>query len=151
MVSYVLLIVIAAALSVVVYSYLRSQIPRGSVECPSDTSLIAESVSCDISTLRIQLTNRGLFNVSGVFLRFGVAGTTVKLQIPGNIGDELFKPPHYPLSPGESTARINYIINNFLVENVSDYELEIQPAIIRERRVIICEKALITQPITCSS
>ncbi|MDD5700364.1 MAG: hypothetical protein PHH00_04250, partial [Candidatus Nanoarchaeia archaeon] len=72
-VSYVLLIIIAVAISVLVYNFLIKFIPRGSTpQCPDGISLIPEDITCSASTISFNLVNRGLWNVSGAFIKGGM-------------------------------------------------------------------------------
>jgi hypothetical protein len=149
MISYALLIVITIALGALVYAYLKFYLPSDKTECPEDMSLRALNIVCisdgQHATLSMDLYNAGLFNVSGVYLRFGASERTVRLQIPENKGQELFD---YPLAPGSAYTK-TYVLNSLLEPSVSNYILEIQPAIFAEKSTIPCTNAIITQPVTC--
>ncbi len=149
MVSYVLLVVIAIALGALVYSYLKHYLPSDKAECSDDISITATEVSCDrrsdTASLSVKLYNSGLFNISGVYLRFADAGKSVRLQIPANKGHELF---FQPLSPG-GLSRQTLPVTDLIDSSSEDYILEIQPAIFSDRTLIPCQNAVITQPVTC--
>src|SRR3989344_1131649 len=83
MVSYVLLIVIAIGVSVLVYNYLKLYTPGEKKECPADVYLTVDDVTCSLSqnTINLTITNRGVFNISAVFIRVGPQNKSVKLQI----------------------------------------------------------------------
>src|SRR3989344_5551288 len=83
MVSYVLLVVIAVSLSVAVFAFLKLYLPSDREKCPDDVNVIIEGASCSRSsgTLILNITNRGLFNVSMLFVRLGSESRTVRLQV----------------------------------------------------------------------
>ena len=154
MISYVLLVVITITLSAMVYSFLKFYLPSIRAECSEDIYLVVDSYSCNLQgqALTINLTNRGLFNVSGVFLRFAAEGRIVRQQI--NEGEEMeLKGPgdNSPLAPDQSTTQKTYSLTNRLEEEVENYVLEIQPAIFAEGNLVPCENAITTQPVVCAN
>lgn len=152
MVSYVLLIVIAVAISGLVYSYLKLYVPTEGVECNEEIYLTIDSVDCNNETqmLSVQLSNGGLFNVDRAFIRFAEANRTVRTQL--NINDTLLynladsKPV---LAPGDRTPAMRFSINSSLRSGVQEYVLEVQPAITKERRIVPCKNKIVTRPVTC--
>src|SRR3989344_2794334 len=95
MISYVLLVVIAIALSVMVYAYLAVQVPKDRAECPPDTKLVVEQWSCSVKIFPganntiltdVILYNKGLRNVQAAYLRLGNDLTT-KSRINLNTND----------------------------------------------------------------
>jgi len=70
-VGYVLLIVIALSLAVLVYSWIKSYIPKETVQCPDETTMIIKEYKCDNSNKIINITmqNKGLFNVEGIVIK----------------------------------------------------------------------------------
>jgi hypothetical protein len=149
MVSYTLLIVIAVAISVLVYGYLKTWLPGERPECPSGFNLIIEDSTCDKLTeeLDIRVSNKGLFNISAAFIRMGVAGRTVRFQV--NNKTEFF--PGGPISPNSNARQIKFPISHILSRDssITDWVIEIQPAIFEKNTLYPCEKAIINQPITC--
>lgn len=79
--SYVLLIVIGISISVLVYNYIRGQIPQGNdgTECDEATSLVVLDYTCDPITKIINLTleNHGRFSISGFTAKLGNSTTTL--------------------------------------------------------------------------
>jgi len=154
MVSYVLLIVIAIALSAGVFSFLKLRTPSDRAECPPDISLTIEEAQCNragnIVTMR--LYNRGLFNVSGAFIRFGEADKSVRTQI--NKDREYLRPENSPnslgLPPGVSTPLLSYHVGNLaeLPEN-EELVIEVQPAIFKNRVFVPCANKIAVQPVDC--
>ncbi len=149
MISYVLLIIIAISLSAGVYSYLRIYVPSYRPVCPSDIYLGLEQITCNLSEnpseISIVLSNKGLFNVSGAFIRAGPSGRRIKTQI--NENKEIFSSP---LSPGSSSPALIFTGPSGLAIGASN-ELEIQPALIINGQLVPCRNAIVTYPLTCSS
>lgn len=151
MVSYVLLVVIAISLSVFVYAYLKLYLPENRRECEVDTRIVITEVTClsNYDDLSFKIENRGLFNVSGAFMKFDLRTKTVKTQL--NKDDEFLRPP---LAPGQARV-MNF--NNFsrvygfpLTEN-TDFELEVEPAVLQDGFLVSCKDAIVTYPVTCIS
>jgi flagellin-like protein len=69
-VGYVLLIVFAISMSALVYTFLKSSIPKPEVQCPDAVSIeISDynfSDDSDGKHLNLYITNRGLFGINGV-------------------------------------------------------------------------------------
>jgi hypothetical protein len=145
MVSYAILIVIAIALSILVYPRLKLLLPSERVECSDGIALGIEEVVCDLTENKLTLTlsNRGLFNVTAAFVRLDLSGNEVKKQI--NTGEEYF-----PLSFTAGTPPTTYIYDLSTLNPVAgEHIVEVQPAIQSERTLVPC-KTIATQPVTCS-
>ncbi len=149
MVSYVLLIVIAISISVFVYAYLKLYLPENRRECEADTKIVITDVTClkNFNTLSFKMENRGLFTVSGVYVKFDVPNKKVKTQL--NKDNEFLHPP---LVPGNATGfnygNISQTINSSLVTNIN-YELEIEPAVLQDGFLVLCKDGIVTYPVTC--
>ena len=72
MIGYVLLVVIAIVMSMVVYQWVRTYVPRDAIECPAGTSIFLEEVKYDCSAspkiLETTVKNNGLFDLAGYFI-----------------------------------------------------------------------------------
>ncbi|MDO8459928.1 MAG: hypothetical protein Q7S74_02360 [Nanoarchaeota archaeon] len=148
-VSYVLLIVIGIALGTLVYSFLSGWIPPFSKPvCSSEINLVLEDSICNLTTgkLLVQISNKGLFNVSTLYVRFGKEGNEIREQVNEN-NPFLFK----SLPPGESISA-SYNISSILTKSPAStsYIIEIQPAILVKQKIVLCEESVITQPVTCT-
>jgi len=144
MVSYALLVVIAIGLSVAVYAYLKGFAPADLPECPSETSLAIVSAECTLLTneLNITLSNRGFFNISAAYIRFGAVNKNVRTQL--NLNNETFPQPFSPNSPMLS---MTYDVST-IVTSPGEYVLEVQPGAIEGRRLFPCDQ-VITQQVIC--
>ncbi len=154
MVGYALLVVIAIGLAAIVYPFLKARLPVERVECPADLSLSIDDVSCNRAdhSLTIKLLNRGLFNVTGAYIRFAESDRTVRPQV--NPGKEIYltglNPT--PLGPGQYTPYLTYPIGNLtsLPPN-GTFIVEVQAAIFKKGVLVPCANKIITQTINCVS
>src|SRR3989344_210535 len=62
-VSYVLLIVVAISLSIIVYAWIKIQLPKEIIECPEGVSVIIKDYQCNEQNNIINITfqNKGFF------------------------------------------------------------------------------------------
>lgn len=65
MIGYVLLVTFAIIISVIVYGWLESYVPKDEVECEEGVSLSVYNYSCDGDTLELTLKNDGVFSLAG--------------------------------------------------------------------------------------
>ena len=148
--SYVLLVVIAVTVSTLVFTYLKLYIPKGEVpECPTDISVIVQDYSCINGDIKIDLVNKGLFNVDSIYIRIGKEGRQTR-QLVDN---------HYITNGLMPQANITLTYNVIDIVNTGTYILEVEPAIFTGKRksgypgnkeLALCEKAVIDQNIECS-
>ena len=78
MIGYVLLVVIAIGLSVAVFAYLKLYLPKDEPKCYDDVILSIDDLICvggEGGNISVTLTNRGLFNINGAFIRVGEVGS----------------------------------------------------------------------------
>ncbi|HKL24153.1 MAG TPA: hypothetical protein VJ912_02345 [Candidatus Nanoarchaeia archaeon] len=69
-IGYVLLVSFAIILSIVVYTWMKSYVPKEDLRCEEGVSLIIDDYSCqDSDKLNITLRNNGLFNLDGFLIR----------------------------------------------------------------------------------
>ncbi len=128
MVSYVLLVVIAISLSVAVFAFLKLYVPSDREKCPDDVNVIIEGAICLQGKLNLTISNRGLFNVSMLFVRMGEESRTVRAQV----NNKTLLP--VPLAPGQTVKYIFDIPEQILKPGISDYIVEVQPAILSEKK-----------------
>ncbi len=154
MVGYALLIVIAIGLAAIVYPFLKARLPEERVECPADLSISIEEASCNRAdwSVTVRMLNRGLFNITGAYIRFAEADRSVRPQI--NVGRELYLTginPR-PLGPGQGTPNLTYSIGDLspLPED-GNFVVEVQPAIFRKGVLVPCSNKIVTQTIPCIS
>ena len=151
MVSYTLLIVIAMSVGILVYSYLKLYLPSEKVECPPDAVMVVNEANCSISqqqvSLNITLSNRGLFNVTGAFIRIGAENRQIRSQI--NRDQTIFP---IPIAP-DNILQLYYnvpVIDVPTVNQNGNNLLEIQPAILSKGVAVPCQTGIVTFPVVCS-
>jgi len=70
MIGYILLISIAVVMSVIIFTWLKTYIPKAALECPDTTSLFIKNYTCvEGGELNLTIRNNGNFNVAGYFIR----------------------------------------------------------------------------------
>jgi len=69
MIGYVLLIVFALIMGTIVYNVVKTYIPKNVMECPDSVSIFINDVYLEDSKLNLTITNNGLFNIAGYFIR----------------------------------------------------------------------------------
>ncbi len=70
-VAYVLLVGIAVALSIAVYYFINSYLPKQASECPEGLSIVIYEYKCETSRNELNLTlqNKGLFDIDGFIIK----------------------------------------------------------------------------------
>jgi len=70
-VSYVLLIGISIGLSIIVYTWMKTYIPKESLECSDGVSLSISKITYEAANKRLNITfrNNGRFSVDGFYIR----------------------------------------------------------------------------------
>jgi hypothetical protein len=70
-IGYVLLISLGVIMSVIVFTYLKSYVPKDLTSCPEGSSLFLDDYSCSSGQLNISMKNNGKFNLGGFFILGG--------------------------------------------------------------------------------
>jgi hypothetical protein len=70
-IGYVLLIAVSIAMSVLVYQFLKTYVPKEALACPDDTSIFIKNFTynCLTGTLSLTLQNNGKFGIAGYFVK----------------------------------------------------------------------------------
>lgn len=149
MLSYVLLIVIAVGISVLVYSFLYSNIPKDNIpKCPNEVSLIFLEGKCNLSSNILNLTvqNKGLFNADGISISLHPTEREVQSILSGSQA-YLFESA---LKPGEKALLGPFSIKSGYTQG--EYGLDIQ-AMTRDEKGngVPCGESIIKRNITCSA
>tara|TARA_Y100000310_G_C20636460_1_gene791427 strand:- start:1330 stop:1905 length:576 start_codon:yes stop_codon:yes gene_type:complete len=164
--SYAILIIIAIAISILVFNFLRGYTPIEKDGCTDDRTLILQDYSCKYSIsggidstdvlLDLTLLNKGLFAVDAAYIRFGEAEKIKFLinedRVRADIGVG-------GLNPGESieaTKLFNFGEKGINTIDITDssiqIELEVQSGINtgpRGNEISLCENSISNQVITC--
>lgn len=137
MIGYVLLIIIAVAVSVLVYGFLKAYVPKEKPQCEKELALIIEEVKINCESdvpqsIDVTVNNRGLFKVDAVFIRLEKEGRRVKKFINDPLVDNDYAEDFYLQdngNPGETFTATD--LDLLLVSDPftpGTYELEVQPA-----------------------
>ncbi|MCA9487508.1 MAG: hypothetical protein KC516_00950 [Nanoarchaeota archaeon] len=101
MLGYVLLVSFGIIMSVIVYSYLKTYVPREVTSCPDAVSLFIKSAQCtDDGELNLTIRNNGKFNVAGYYAFASeedpnaVATTSIASQVMEEVGGPIFVPSY---------------------------------------------------------
>lgn len=163
-IGYVLLISVVIVMSVIVYQWVRTYIPRENLECPDGASLMIENYEYDCAipgseNLSLDLRNNGLFDVDGYFIHVtneeGRELATIDISSYtslGELGSMVRFPNNDPLSPGDGQRHIF----DFSETGVGQiYKVQIVPArqekIEGRFRLASCNSAKIEEDILCTS
>lgn len=69
MIGYVLLVTAAIVMSFIVYSWMKTYIPKEELKCPDDVSLTIGEVQCNDEKMLVTIKNNGLFNIDGYTIK----------------------------------------------------------------------------------
>ena len=159
MVGYVLLISIAVALSTAVFFYLKLYLPSEKQECYQDIKLVIDDVGCKInipgpgssanSQVYVNITNKGLFNVQGVYIKVGEPDRIFKETV--NKPEDLLSSDcnginEIVLKPG-ATFCGDYRYNS---GNTGIKEITVQPLIWIDNRPVLCPDAVVSRNVVCA-
>jgi hypothetical protein len=151
MVSYVLLITIAVALSTMVFVWLRSYATiEPPINCDEGTSLILQNYNCSSEEIILEVKNNGRFNVDGFILVVGEnenrAPTTYLTPSSESLertsGHYTFREVLKPGNTGSGRFERGQIEFNTI------RVVQIQPFVIKDGERIICSDAVIRQEIS---
>ncbi len=165
MISYVLLISIVIGISAGVYIFMKSFVPQDKTECPEETSIAIEELSCDEgaveNNINVKVTNNGKFSIGGYFIRVGdqpeqqIATIDIS-EYGGGSGGVVFISEgdigsSNALSPGRSSSR-TFSVPTSVASNI--YLLEIIPIRYDEEdnklRSTVCGEAKISEKVECT-
>ena len=163
-IGYVLLIAISIVMSVIVYQWLKTYVPREATKCSDGTSVFIDKIyyDCTNSMLNITLKNNGKFSVNGYFIHVSnrsdqeiptidisknitkggvVSGNAISFS--DSVENALF-----PEEPG------NVKISSFKVAGYGRlYKVEIIPTRLQEvnnkKRLVSCGEAKVNEELSC--
>ncbi len=70
MIGYVLLVTLAIVMGIIAYNWMKTYLPRSTLECPDGVSILVKDANFNSSTSRLNLTlkNNGRFDINGYFI-----------------------------------------------------------------------------------
>ncbi len=165
-IGYILLVAISIVMSILVYQWLKTYVPKETPTCSEGTSIFVKGVSYDCmnSVLNITIKNNGKFSVNGYFIHASTsedknALATIDLSnritSGGNVSSNsiIFSfLTENSLTPDESN---NIQESTFDVSELGILtKIEIIPTRIQEvdekKRVVSCTDAKVEEILTCS-
>jgi hypothetical protein len=159
-IGYILLIAFGVIMSIIVYNYLKTYVPKDSLSCPNEVSIFIKEIECNSSTgnLSLRLKNNGNFNLEGYFI-YGTTNISQELAVqdlsiflnnntgPIRLGNSVaFSSSKNSLPPNEE------IFNNFSL-GYQIYSIEVIPTRFQgqgiKEKLISCSDARVKQELTC--
>ena len=157
-IGYVLLITFGIIMSVIVYNYLKTYVPKEALKCPDSVSVVLQNYDCDSNQLNITLKNNGKFNLAGFFVHGSTNSSqeiaTIDLSKNLSIGGEIYGSAVI-LKIGNENLMKPSDENGYTFEVDSNIELiELTPARFQEEnnkvRFVSCGNAKISERIICN-
>lgn len=149
-VGYVMLVVIGMSLAMLVYGWLKGQLPGKEKECPSGISLIVSNHTCTSKGIKITVRNEGRFNLEGYIVRgINETGFKKELTIRGEGktsrffyegGNLLSLKPEEKFTSGD--------LKDSELENIDKVEI-IPLKLIEDMGRVQCSRARITHEVNC--
>lgn len=161
-IGYVLLITFGLVLSIIVFNYLKTYVPKDTGSCPDGVSIFLESYSCSNGSLNITLKNNGRFNYRAysihasndpnqtvAFLDLSKNFTGSSAGYPSNQRGLVFFNIHDFKFMSPQTQ-----VKHFFNYSTPLYSIEITPVIFQKigstGRFVRCSNAISTQKINCT-
>lgn len=163
-IGYVLLIAVSVVMSVIVYQWLKTYVPKDIVQCDEGTSFFIREFSYDCTNgiLNLTIKNNGRFSIDGYFIhvsnKTGEELATIDLSSKiisgGNISLNSIRFSEWTensLNPTENNVRISSF-------DVSGYgtlvKVELIPTRIQtvdnKNKVVSCSDAKVEEPLSCN-
>lgn len=147
MIGYILLITFAVVISVFVYQWLKTYVPKDSLKCPGDVSIYISDSEIDTKTneLKLTLVNNGKFGIAGFFIYYSASEDEeiATNDLSGNLSKEntaiklnnaiMFKPEvgeKNPFLPGDDSQILKFNVNGI----AKIYSIEIIPIRMQEQK-----------------
>jgi hypothetical protein len=159
MIGYVLLITGAIVVGGIVYTWMKSYVPREAIECPDGVSLFIREAICEIEgsdyNLNLSISNNGRFGVDGYYIKstndteleIATVDISPNLISGGNAESGIVLFSGGTLNPGENKlARYDIGFEPVIVEITPIRYEEIEG----KNRLVSCGNAKIKEKITCS-
>lgn len=160
-IGYILLISISIIMSVVVYQWIKTYVPKDSPKCAEGTSLFVKEIlyDCANSKLNISVRNNGKFSINGYFIHVSNKAneTLATIDISGNItfgGNVSGNSVIFSQLTENSLEPAGIKTSSFNVADLGRlYRLEIIPIRIQEidgrKRVVSCGDSKVEETLNC--
>ena len=157
-IGYVLLITFGIIMSVIVYNYLKTYVPKEALNCPDGVSIVLQNYDCNSNEINLTIKNNGKFNLAGFFIHGSndadVEIATIDLSKNLSSSGEIYGGAilvdlgsENLMKPGAETGYTFDIDSNL-------ESIELVPARFQEEnnkiRFVSCGNAKITEKVICS-
>jgi len=160
MIAYLLLVSMGIVLSIFVYNYLKTYVPKEPPQCPDGVSIFIQNTSCDGSLLNITLKNNGRFYIAGYYVYIGNDPSKKIADI--SLADKIVKGGHayggaiVYAGPSENPFSVDSKkFNSFDISSINPSPLfiEIIPTRVdyvdNKKMFLICSHAKIKETLNC--
>ena len=167
MIGYVLLIAIAIIMSMIVFQFIRTYVPKDAFQCPDGVSVFiqeAKYVCGDTNTLEVTTKNNGRFNIAGYFIHattsldqeLATEDLSGKIPLLGGGGEQygnsiVFTPNSNSNPPNEIKTVTFDLTLDPAVDDI--YKIEIIPVRFQEEegktRFVSCGDAKVSEVLSC--
>ncbi len=157
-IGYVLLISFVLVISVVVYQWMKTYVPRDDIDCPDGVSLFVEDYSCSTTQLNITLKNNGKFNIGGFFIYLTDSPdqklATIDISQNITLGGDKMAPSGVKIYGADNSMRPNVAEQFQFNLSGTFYSMEILPIrwdeINKRKRLVVCQNAKIREDLNCN-
>jgi len=156
MIGYVLLITGAIIVGAIVYTWMKSYVPRETPECPEGVSLFIEDLVCEQEdtnwNLNLTIKNNGRFEVNGYYIKAGkTVGQLATIDISKNLTSGGSFQSGIVLFPGALEPGNNTKMRYELKEPICLIEIiPIRYEVIEgKNRLVSCGDAKVKEEFTC--
>jgi len=163
MIGYVLLVTAAVVMGVIVYSWMKTYVPKETIECPDDVSIYIKSYTCANGQFSVSFSNNGKFSIAGYYIRVKnnteqeLASIDLSSKLVEGAEGKKFASSVLFLGTGENPLQPSDEVTH--VFNLADVGgkiifVEISPVRYQEiegqKRFVNCGKSKIEEEISCS-
>jgi flagellin-like protein len=160
LISYVLLITFVIVLSGVVYTFMKSYVPKEALDCPDEVSVLVNGYNCSSQELNLTLKNNGKFNIGGylIYATNSPQAELATIDLSKNItsGGTPLNPTGIKLNGEGNSFLPNYEeIHLFNISSIKPgiYSIEIVPMRWQEedrkKRLVTCINAKMRKSLDC--
>ncbi len=169
MIGYILLIALAVVMSVIVYQWLKTYVPKDVAKCPDGVAVFIQKAEYTCvgglsSRLELTLKNNGKFNIAGYYIHVTSTPTQelATIDISGNITeDELEDSAGYDAggyvefvtggANGMSTGDVKKSV--FDLDNPTPlplyYKVQVIPVRYEDKKFVSCSSARVSEVLDC--
>lgn len=157
LIGYILLISFVLITSVLVYTWMKTYVPRPIPQCPEGVSIFIKEIECNNSLMKITLRNNGRFDIAGYFIRAtnSTNQTIATIDLSNYVAGEI-KADNSILfaygnensfSPGDDEKINSFNLGqNILSVEITPVRFQVEE---NKNRFVSCGNAKVEEKITC--